>query len=227
MGEQFVLSGRTLEEIKEMHKWWRQNKNKLPQPLRRRSVGIGGGAAIGQIKFFEVMSEHELGHGLYYCYEQQFISYQWHEGDGKDKFSQKSGAELTEVFNLYEYHPIDDAMGYTPMLGIYDLIMAQRVRDSGGTLRWMGVPLGNPVRQVKATEDAPAADHITCNLILSDGTEATEAQLGYHIKVYGNFITGSNLNEVMPRITTGKILAAYNEQGKWYFHVPFWKLDIC
>jgi len=76
--------------------------------------------------------------------------------------------------------------------------------------------------RARTTEVAPSADHITCNLLDSDGIEVSSGEYGYEIEVYFD-ICGSpdELDAVLPRLADNDYLTvyeAYNNSGEltWY-----------
>jgi len=80
---------------------------------------------------------------------------------------------------------------------------------------WVGVPLVPEVRRFKVTEDAPSDDHLTCNMILNDGDEAVDGELGYGVEVYTNISSGSALDLCARYLKSGDYIAARNIRGKW------------
>jgi len=156
-------------------------------------------------------------YGAYYCYEQTLKADEWEDTDGDDKLDDKDTIGV-EVLNLLETDSVAD---YTPMLGLYDRITAWKMTDDEGNKRWVGMPLVNSVRQVRATEEAGDFDHITSNLLLNNGVEAAESELGYHIEVYARICYGAALSAAEPRIANSQWLTAHNEQGKWWFDTVF------
>ena len=132
--------------------------------------------------------------------------------------------ELVEVLNLYENNPIG---AYTPALGLYDKMKAYQMLDDEDEMRWVGIPSTPQIRQVRATEDAPAAENITCNLILNNDVEAIAGQLGRNIEVYARICGGGNLNSAVPRIADNDYLFAQNIQGKWWFCTNFQASEDC
>jgi len=190
-------------------------KNERLSPPAAAQVGRavrhppGGGA---DIRIFEVQSAGG-GDGLYDCYEQKLLASAWDDTDGDDKFTEKDETpEAVVVLNLIENDPVSD---YVPALGKYDRISAWQMADSGNTQRWVGRPLTSPVRRFKTTESATANDHITCDMVLNNGVEAAEGELGYHVEVYCDIYNGTALNTAATRLQSGKYLYAELIDGKW------------
>jgi len=175
-----------------------------------------------EYKVFQVVSA-ATGDGNYTCNEQTLDASVWNTTSGDDRFHTKDAVEV-EVFNLMEN---DSAADHTPMLALYDRIRAWQWVDDLGETRWVGIPLVNSNRRVKATEAAGAAPNITCNLILNDGSEATGEQLGAGIEVYGDVCGGTDLNDAIPRIADDDELAAYWANGVWYFTTTFQASEVC
>ena len=63
--------------------------------------------------------------------------------------------------------------------------------------------------------------------MLNNGVEAGSGELGYNIEVYGQVCDGTNLEDCLPNISDDDELAAFNEQGKWWFATTFQYWDIC
>lgn len=197
-----------------------QERKSSPQIIQKTKAVRFPQSSAGTI--FEVQSA-ATGNGVYNCYEQTLDSTDWIDIEGADKFDDKNTTTV-EVFNLLENDPVSD---YTPALGLYDRIMAWKKTDDEGNSRWVGIPLTNSDRRVRAKEAAGSSNHITCNLMLNNNNEATSGQLGYGIEVYGHICNGSALNSASPRIANGEGLDAYNEQGKWWFTTTFQTTEPC
>ncbi len=182
----------------------------------RQGMPLTKGGGGTNIKIFEVQSDRtDLGDGIYKCYEQKLIDAEWIGVEGNNKFedAEETPTEV-EVFNLNES---DVEADYSPALALYDLIAAWQIRDDEGNNRWVGVPLVGPDREAIATEDAPAQTSITCNLILRNGAEAAEDELGYHIEVYAKLFGGGvTISACVPEIFEDDPVHVINLQGKWY-----------
>jgi len=215
MAKQYVISERDYNRIQQMLRWYERSRNPA-EFFRRRNISAGGMLPQAAGKIFEIQSA-AAGDGVYNCYEQTLDATEWTDTAGDDKFDDKN-TDSVEVLNLLENDPVSD---YTPGLGKYDRLQAWRMYDDEGNHRWVGIPLVNSVRQVKATEAAPAATNITCNLQLNNGAEAGSGELGYNIEIYARICGGGNLDDAVPRIASGDWLTAYNEQGKWWFDFSF------
>jgi len=167
---------------------------------------------------FEVQSA-AAGDGVYNCYEQIMGGDTWDDTSGLDKFGNKEESPSTvEVFNLDENDPDAD---YTPAMGKYDRLACWPIRDDDSNERTVGVPMLNPVRIAKTTEDPSTGDKITCNLILNNGVEATSGQLGYQIEVYCELNGGSKLNEAIPLLKSGQYIYVVNINGVWWSQERF------
>ena len=129
-----------------------------------------------------------------------------------------------EVWNMKESYLQSD---YSAALAKYDLIYAFPSIDNGSTRRWVGIPCVPSVRIVKAAADAGATKTLLCNIILANGTEAVEGELGYNITVNAKTNESANLNAAVPRIADDDELFAVNIEGKWWFDQLFQASDDC
>lgn len=174
---------------------------------KRSSAGNGTGGA----KIFEVQAV-VAGDGLYNCYEQEIDATRWADTTGLDRFIDKN-TDTIAVLNLYESHVAPD---YTRGLAKGDLIQAHSFTDDEDNSRWAGFPL-EPTRRFKTTEVATANNHITCNVIKRDGTEAAAgADILYNIEVYFDICGGAATNGAIARLPSGTYLTAIHHQGKWW-----------
>ena len=157
------------------------------------------------------------GDGIYSCKKQVLDATEWADTAGDDKFDDDTiDTNSYEVLNLRENDPVSS---YTAALGLYDRIVAWEEEDDEQNKRWVGVPLVSGPRGVRATEDAPNATSITCNLILNNNVEAGSGELGYNIEVYN--AKALNLDEALPRIKDDDDMMAENIGGKWFFANSF------
>jgi len=222
---EYLISERDYRFLQDLKRWWDRNKNFVIAPPRRRPIIYGASGGVN-IKIFEVQSTAS-GYGVYNCHEQTLDATEWEDTTGNRKFDDKNNDNI-EVLNLYEANP---GTSYTAALGKYDLLAAWQMTDDEGNTRYIATPLSNSIRQVKATEDgpgsAPESSSVTCNLILADGNEAASDELGYHIEVYGRSYNAFNYNQCVPRIKTGEIYYAFNENGTWRFSSFLWPNIAC
>ncbi len=197
------------------------------QFLKTSTAGIDmiiSAAAAGiKIKIFEVQSAG-TGDAIYNCYEQTLDATNWANTAGADKFNDLNSTGV-EVMNLKENDPVAD---YTPALTLYDRIAAWQWRDDEGTLRWVGLGLSPDVRMVRAAEAAPAADNMTCNIILMNNVEAGGGELGFNVQVHAKFSgVGNTLDVATPYLANDDYDFAVNLQGTWYFDHAFHTWDVC
>lgn len=181
----------------------------------RRAPGID---AIIAGKIFEVQSA-AAGDGVYNCYEQKLLDAEWDDTEGTSKFDNKDAEPVeVEVFNLLENDPVAD---YAPALALYDRIQAWQVIDDEDNKRWVGIPLVEIPRLAITAEHAPEADNLKCNLVLNNGVEAAEGELGFEIDVYGTISGGGSLAFTVPTMAIEDPVFIENIQGKWWFPDPF------
>lgn len=189
-------------------------------------------SSYGIVNIFEVQSSAS-GWGIYTCYEQKLVAANWGSTDGSDKLADKNSDEI-EVMNLDENDPV--SAYYWPALCKFDRLLAWQMKDDAETDRWVGIPIGPPVRLVKACENAPHTivgsdtGTITCNVLLNDYDEAEAGELGHNIEVKGRAAPGSigiYWDETVPLITgsqtkgIGTWLRASCIHGHWYFEDTF------
>ena len=217
----YGLSERDVGTLAELVRAWRSGEFQR-KFYRRRNVptySIGG----GKLTVFEVQSA-ATGDGVYNCYKQKLLDAEWDDTAGDDRFEDKN-TDSVEVLNLLENH-VEGS--YTRGLAKGDRMYAWRWTDDESTSRWVGMPLTPGARRFKLTESATANDHITCNAILNNGSEASEsADILYNIEVYCEIHNGDALNEAVPRLVSGKYIDAYNNRGKWICTTVFQGSEDC
>jgi len=218
----YVLSEHDVTILKEMAAQWRSGEFQRHFYRRRNmpTYSIGG----GKVSIFEVQSA-AAGDGVYNCYQQKLLDAEWADTAGDDRFAEKDAEpEEVEVLNLLENH-VEGS--YTRGLARYDRLQCWRWTDNEGTSRWVGVPLTPHCRRFKCTESATGNDHITCNAILNDGSEAGEGDILFGIEVYCEIHNDTALNEAVPRLVSGKYLEAQHIRGKWICTTVFQGNEEC
>jgi len=164
--------------------------------------------ATADLWLFEVQAAANAA-GIYLCYIQT-------------TFGVFEPPEI-EVFNLFENNTIEDP---TPALAVGDKIAAWQMLDDESNLRWVGIAVEPAMRIAKATENAGAEQHITCNLIASDGVTEITSGLGAGIEVYfkANLLTDFpdwKLEEVAPLLQADDPIPVVNIAGKWWCETLF------
>jgi hypothetical protein len=120
------------------------------------------------------------------------------------------------------------ASSYTRGLARYDKIWGWRRFDDENNSIVVGLPIVPHARMFKTTEAATANENITCNAILSDGTEAASANdILYEIELYADISHGSALNEASPRLQDNEYVLAQHIRGKWWMTTKFQAADDC
>lgn len=127
------------------------------------------------------------------------------------------------VLNLAESDPVG---GYQRALAKGDRLKCFLLRDDESNLRIVGTPLEPGPRRARTTAGAGSGSLITCNLMGRDGSEITTG-LGAGISVNCDIFGGEDLNEAIPRITTGKYTFVQNVQGNWHWIGGFQASEDC
>jgi len=162
------------------------------------------------LKIFEVQST-ATGDDVYNCYEQKIDATDWTSTGEVDKLVDKD-SESVEVYNLLQNYIYSAGV---EQLGIYDRLAAWQVTDDEGNDRWVGIPmLSGRTRLAITTEDAPASDEITCNLLGYNGQEISSG-LGSGIEVVCYTMGGAALNSAIPRLVDRTVIGVFNINGTW------------
>ena len=191
----------------------------LTPRIPRPPSGSSGTAA----RLYEVQST-TVGDGLYTCYLQNIDATYWAGTAGNTRFVDVDAEEVT-ILNLLEGQVAAD---YTRGLARYDKIWGWSRSDDENNTIVVGMPIVPQARLFKTTEAATANEQITCNAILSDGTEAaSEDDILYGVELYADVSHGTALNAATPRLVDDDYVLAQHIRGKWWITTKFQATDDC
>ena len=182
----------------------------------------GSGTAA---KIYEVQSV-ATGDGLYNCYLQNIDATDWTDTAGTTRFIEaEESPEGVVILNLLEAQVHST---YQRGLARYDKIWGWSRLDDEGNAIVVGMPIVPHARLFKTTEAATANGQITCNAILSDGTEAASADdILYEIELYADISHGTALNEAAPRLEDDEYVLAQHIRGKWWMTTKYQGTGDC
>lgn len=123
-------------------------------------------------------------------------------------------AFIQEVLNCFETRRIETTFASNG-LALHDYMMVWQMYDDEGNIRYVGFPIVDGPRRAQVYSAPDGSVYVECNLILTNGVEAAEGELGYRVKVFFDMCGDLESDAASPRLAADNTLLVIHREGRW------------